>query len=115
MYCGGISITSCRRSRSTRATVVGRAARLDPDSRRRQFGEEFCHLATPQLPPQHRLLVLVNPMNLKDMLGRIQTNSGNCHLDGSPWLRSPTSQPGTFDAVGGVHPNTSAVGTGFRR
>src|SRR5205085_8632861 len=52
---------------------------------------------------------------LKDMLGRIQTNSGNCHLDGSPWLRSPTSQPGTFDAVGGRPPQHFPMGTGLRR
>src|SRR5712671_3908840 len=84
--------------------VVRGAARLDTDSRRRQLGKEFRHLAAPDLAPQFRLLVLVNPMNLKDMFGRVQTNPDNGHSDGSPWLRLTTSQPGTFDAVGGRPP-----------
>src|SRR5205807_8361620 len=45
------------------------------------------------------------PMNLKDMLGRVQPNPDNRHVDGSSWLRYTHSQPGTFDAVGAVHPN----------
>src|SRR6266851_7172728 len=61
--------------------------RLDADSRRRQLGKEFRHLAAPDLAPQHRRLVLINPMNLKDMLGRVQPNSDNGHSDGSPLLR----------------------------
>jgi hypothetical protein len=63
--------------------MVRSAARLNADSRRRQLAEELRYLAAPDLPPQHRLLVLVNSMNLKDMLGRIQTNSDNRHSDGS--------------------------------
>src|SRR5439155_1165903 len=66
------------------------AARLEPDSRRRQLGKEFLDLAAPQLPPQHRLLVLVNSMNLKDMFGRVQPNPDNRHSDGSSWLRLHT-------------------------
>src|SRR5437660_11769674 len=52
--------------------VMRSAARLEADSRRRQFGEEFLDLAAPQLSPQHRRLVLVDAMDLKDMLGRVQ-------------------------------------------
>src|SRR5258708_36113965 len=77
------------------------AARLDADSHRRQLGKEFLDLAAPQLPPQYRLLVLVNSMNLKDMFGRIQTNPDNRRSDGSPGCVVARSQPGTFDAVGG--------------
>src|SRR5215467_85621 len=84
-----------------------RTARLEADSCRRQFGEEFRHLAAPQLAPQHWLFVLVNPMNLKDMFRRVQTNSDNRHSDGSSWLRLQHPQPGTFDAVGAVHSNIS--------
>src|SRR5207237_7483767 len=69
--------------------VMRGAARLDPDSRRRQFGEEFLDLAAPNLASQHRRLGLVNPMNLKEMFGRIQPNPDNRHMDGSPWLRCP--------------------------
>jgi len=36
------------------------------------WAKNFLDLAAPQLPPQYRLLVLVNSMNLKDMFGRIQ-------------------------------------------
>src|SRR5215472_1414458 len=82
-----------------------RTARLEADSCRRQFGEEFRHLAAPQLAPQHWLFDLVNPMNLKDMFRRVQTNSDNRHSDGSSWLRLQHPQPGTFDAVGAVHSN----------
>src|SRR5205823_12087425 len=63
--------------------VVRGAARLDPDPRRRQFGEDFLHLAAPDLPPQHRLLSLVDSMKLKDILGRVQTNPDNRYSDGS--------------------------------
>src|SRR4051812_45937043 len=77
------------------------AARLNADSRRRQLGEELPPLAAPELPPQPRLLILANPMNLKDMFGRVQISSDNRHSDGSPWLRCRPSQPGTLDAVRG--------------
>src|SRR5437867_9261873 len=70
--------------------VVRSAARLDADARRRQLSEELLDRAAPQLAPQHRLLVLVNPMDLKHMFGRVQTNSDNRHSDGSSWLRCPT-------------------------
>src|SRR5271169_6766639 len=88
--------------------VVRGATRLEPDSRRRQLGKEFLYLAASDLPPQHRLLVLVNPMNLKDMFGRIQTNSDNRHSDGSFSCVVTTPQPGTFDAVGGRPPQHRA-------
>jgi len=42
--------------------------------RRRQLGKEFRHLVAPEPALQHRRLALVNPMSLKDMFGRIQTN-----------------------------------------
>jgi hypothetical protein len=32
---------------------------------------------------RNRLLTLLNPMNLKDMLGRIKTDPDNRHSDGS--------------------------------
>src|ERR1700682_4135088 len=100
MYCGGISITSPQASQEPRPVVRG-AARLDADARRRHLGKAFLALAAPQLPPQHRLLALVTSMHLKDMVGRIQSNPDNRHSDGSLGCVVQSSQPGTFDAVGG--------------
>jgi hypothetical protein len=92
------------------------AARLDTDAGRRQLGEEFLNLAAPDLPPQHRLLVLVNPMKLKDMFGRVQTNPDNRHSDGSPWLRFATFTAWHIRCrKGAVHPNIAEMGTGLRR
>jgi hypothetical protein len=41
--------------------VMRGAARFDADARRRQLGKDFLDRAAPDLPPQHRLFVLVNP------------------------------------------------------
>src|SRR5260370_35646280 len=76
---------------------------LQPDAGRRQLAEELLHLAAAHLPAQHRLLVLVDSMNLKDMLGGIQANPDNRHW-AAPLAAVATSQPGTFDAVGGRPP-----------
>jgi hypothetical protein len=83
MYCGGISITSCPKSRSTRAQWceaphASSPIRVDPS-----LAKEFLHLAASDLPSQYRLLVLVNSMKLKDMFGRVQPDPANRHLDGS--------------------------------
>jgi hypothetical protein len=62
-------------------------------------------LATPQLLSHHHLFLAVDAMDLKHVLGDIQTDRGNLHLDGSPQCdslqRSPygTSMPG----AGAVH------------
>jgi hypothetical protein len=55
--------------------------------------------------PDHHLLVGADPVDLEHVLGDIQTDRGNLHLDGSPHVirlrRSPygTSMPG----AGAVH------------
>jgi hypothetical protein len=51
--------------------------RFQPDPGRCQLGEELPHLAAPELTPDNRLLVLIDAVHLKDMLGGIQTNSDN--------------------------------------
>src|SRR5437899_12292769 len=84
------------------------AARFDADARRRQLGKGFLDRAAPDLPPQNRLFVLVNPMHLKDMLGRIQTNSDNRHADGSFGCVVTTSQPGTIRCRRGPSTPTGA-------
>ena len=69
----------------------------------------------PNLPPQHRPLVLVNPVNLKDMFGRIETYSDNRHVDGSPRCAFALSQSGTSVPEGAVHPNMAEMDVGLRR
>src|ERR1700730_15707810 len=61
------------------------------------------HLAAPQLTAQHRLLVLVNPVHLKDMLGGIQANPDNPHR-AAP-LAALQITAWHYDAVGGRPPN----------
>jgi hypothetical protein len=50
-----------------------------PDPRRRQPGEKLLHFAAPQLPVQHRPLLLVDTVNLKERLGCIQPDPDNRH------------------------------------
>src|SRR6202011_76430 len=83
--------------------VVRGPARLQADPARRQLGEELLHLAAPQLTAQHRLLVLVNPVHLKDMLGGIQANPDNPHR-AAP-LAALQITAWHYDAVGGRPPN----------
>ncbi len=66
----------------------------------------FCDgKSKPKLLPHHDLLIGVDAVDLKHVLGDIQTDRGNLHLDGSPHvirLRRPpygTSMPG----AGAVH------------
>jgi hypothetical protein len=77
---------------------------FQPDPGRRQPIEELPHLATSELTADNRLLVLIDAVHLKDMLGGIQANSDNRHGT-APLPALQTSQPGTTDAVGAVHPN----------
>src|SRR6516165_7227260 len=57
--------------------IMRGTTRFQPDPGRCQLGEELPHLAAPELTPDNRLLVLINAVHLKDMLGGIQTNSDN--------------------------------------
>ena len=54
------------------------------------------------------VVVLIDAVHLKDMLGGIQTNSDNRHGT-APLAALHTSQPGTIDAVGAVHPNITSA------
>ena len=63
--------------------IMGGGARLHADKARRQRLEELQHLAAPKLLPNDDLLGRVDPMNLKHVLGDIQTDCGDLHVDGS--------------------------------
>jgi hypothetical protein len=67
--------------------VVGRPASFHADPRRLELGEEHHHLGPPQLLAQHRLLGLIQPMQLKNTLGRVHANSDKLRHGRLPWLR----------------------------
>ena len=77
--------------------------RFQPDPGRCQPIEELPDLAAPELTADNRLLILIDAVHLKNMLGGIQTNSDNRHGT-APLAALHTSQPGTIDAVGGRPP-----------
>jgi hypothetical protein len=63
------------------------------------------HLAAPELFPDDDLFGRVDPVNLEHVLGDIQTDRGNLHVDGSPHvIRSQRSPYGTsLLGAGAVH------------
>jgi hypothetical protein len=61
---------------------VRRGARLHAQQARRQALEERHHLTAPQLLPDNNLLVGIDAVNLDDVLGEIQTDRANLHVDG---------------------------------
>src|ERR1700731_5293501 len=84
---------------------MGRGAGLHADKARWQTFEERQHLATPELLPNDDLLDRVDPMDLKHVLGDIQADRGNLHVDGSPHvIRLRRSLYGTsMPGAGAVH------------
>ena len=52
---------------------------------RRQLAEELDHLAAPQLSCNHDFAVRIDAVNLKDVLGEIDADRGNLHVDGPSW------------------------------
>jgi hypothetical protein len=69
-----------------------------------QSFEEFHHLATANLLPDDDLLGRIDAMDLKHVLGDIQTDRGNLHVDGSPCGLSERSPYGeSSPGAGAVH------------
>src|SRR5712671_2044961 len=64
--------------------MVRRGTGLHADQAWRQSLEERHHLAAAKLLSDDDLLGRVNAVNLKHVLGDIQTDRGNLHVDGSP-------------------------------
>ena len=58
-------------------------ARLHADQTRRKRFEELQYLASPQLLPNNDPFGRVDPVNLKYVLGDIQPNRGDLHMDSS--------------------------------
>ena len=63
--------------------IMGRCAGFHANQARRQRLEELQHLAAPKLLANDDLLGHVDPVNLEHVLGDIQTDRGNLHVDGS--------------------------------
>jgi hypothetical protein len=88
-----------------------RGAGFHADKARRQGLEELYQLAAAELLSDDDLLGRVDAVNLEYVLGEIQTDRGNLHVDGSPHvirLRRTTlwhSMPG----AGVVHHITSGL------
>jgi hypothetical protein len=72
------------RAHSAELGMVRRGAGLHADEARRQSFEERHHLAAAKLLPDDNLLGRVDAVNLEYVLGEIQTDRGNLHVDGSP-------------------------------
>ena len=70
--------------------IMGGGARLHADKARRQRLEELQHLAAPKLLPNDDLLGRVDPVNLKHVLGDIQTDRGDLRC----WERAPSTTSG---------------------
>jgi hypothetical protein len=72
--------------------MIGRPARLDPDQARRQRRKERFNFRSPQRLADLDAPFGINPVNLKNVLGDIEPDHGNVHLDGSLGLEMLTPQ-----------------------
>ncbi len=62
--------------------MMGRAAGLHADQRRRLCGEELLHLRAAQLALHHHLPGSIHAVHLKHILGQIDSNLIACMTDG---------------------------------
>jgi hypothetical protein len=62
---------------------MGRGASLHADQTRRLRLEELYHLAAPQLLSDNDPLAGIDPVNLEYVLGNIQTDRSDLHVDSS--------------------------------
>ena len=63
--------------------VVRRRTRLHANEARRQPRKKLQHLTAAKLLPDDDLLGRINAVDLEHVLGDIQTDCGNLHVDGS--------------------------------
>jgi len=62
--------------------LVRRGTRLHADEARRQLAEKLDHLTAPELLLQHRLVGSIDAVHLEDVLGEINSDRANLHVDG---------------------------------
>jgi hypothetical protein len=61
--------------------VMGRRARLHANETGRKLPEELHHLLAAQLPNENNLALTVDAMDLENVLGEINANGANLHVD----------------------------------
>src|SRR5207344_2502783 len=81
--------------------MVRSATCLDADQARRLFGEPRQHLAPPQGPANHNLLLSIHCVHLEHVLGQIEADSGNLRHGWLPLVGSDGIQLWHVDAVRG--------------
>src|SRR6185312_9428183 len=81
--------------------MVRRATCLDADQARGVFGEPCQHLAPPQRPANHNLLLGIHRVHLEYVLGQIEADSGNLRHGWLPLVGSDGIQLWHVDAVRG--------------
>jgi hypothetical protein len=59
--------------------MVRASASFENHLRRCQFGEERFDLSPPNLAPQYRALLVIDPVDRKNMLGRVDRNAFKFH------------------------------------
>jgi len=65
---------------------VSRGAGFYADKARRQLLKERNDPAPPQLFADNNLVLRIDAVNLKNVLGQIQANRRNLHVGGSPFM-----------------------------
>src|SRR5262249_55888627 len=94
--------------------VMGRRTRFQPDHTARNAAEERQHLAAPQPLAQNRRTLRINAVNLKNMLGYVQSDCRNLAHGWLPFLViRHRHQIGTSMPQGG-HPPHHSITTSAR-
>jgi len=89
--------------------MVRRRTGFDADQARLKRPEQRQELIAPHLPAQDRLPLPIDPMNLENVLGDVEADRGNLHLDGSfPLMVTDSTILAHCNAAGSgaVHPIT---------
>jgi hypothetical protein len=67
------------------APMMRAAARLQHHFSRLQLAEKRLDLATPELAPEHRAILIINAIQRENVFGRIDRNALKHHLGGPRW------------------------------
>ena len=89
-YCGGISFTRWPRRLNKRPQWCDPAQASSATSVGSSLTKNGFELATPDLAPQNRMLLLVDSVDREDMLGGVDRDAFKFHLGGPFMVRSPT-------------------------
>src|SRR6478672_5785701 len=92
--------------------MMCRCTRFHADQRRRQLAEELDHTAAPQLPCNDDFADCIDAVNLKDVLGEIDADCGNVHVDGPHGDAFSNDHPlahSRWPGAGAVHPISFAL------